>query len=82
MSSYRTLVVGKNGPVEKSRTFVCDNDTNAVIWAKQLLEQQPIDLWCGDRLVQRISPPSLLNTEDAISHTIFEGRMISKSGSG
>lgn len=43
-------------------------------------QHQPIELWCGERLVQRLLPLAPLNGEDAISHTIFAGRMISKAG--
>lgn len=80
MTDYCARVVGDDGRVEKSRAFVCDTDAHAVVWAKQLMDDRTIELWSGNRLVQRISPPAALNADNSISHDILEGRLINKAG--
>ena len=73
MVEYR--VIGSDGHVESSRGFVCDTDENAIMWAKQMVGEQPAELWSGARLVQRLSPP---DENQAVSHEIHDGRLVSK----
>jgi hypothetical protein len=54
---------------------LCDRDENAIVWAEQLLEDQPIELWTGPRMVKRLSPR---DKREAISHEVHEGRMVPK----
>lgn len=75
MADYRVFFVGSDGHVDGSRAFVCDTDDNAIVWAEQLLEDQPIELWTGARLVKRLTAPG---KGKAISHEIHEGRMVPK----
>ncbi len=39
---------------EGCRTFVCDTDEKAIVWAQ--MEDRPIELWSGARIVKRLSP--------------------------
>lgn len=76
MPRYCICAVGNDG-VENSRAFVCDTDANAIVWAKHLLEDRPIELWSGDRLVQHFlpTPPK---AKAAITYVIVQGRVIAK----
>ena len=47
MTEYRVDLMGSEGHIESSRTFVCDNDENAIVWAKQMVGQQPAELGAG-----------------------------------
>ena len=53
MNEYRTYVIGDDGHIKSSRAFVCENDADAIVWAKQLVEGHDIALWSRDRLVKR-----------------------------
>jgi hypothetical protein len=75
MTEYRAYLIGSDGRVESARAFVCDTDENAIVWAKQMVGQQPAELWCGTRLVERLSPP---DAKQAISHEVHEGRLVPK----
>ncbi|MBR1154498.1 hypothetical protein [Bradyrhizobium sp. JYMT SZCCT0428] len=55
MNEYRTYVIGDDGHIKSSRAFVCENDADAIVWAKQLVDGQDIELWSRDRLVKRLS---------------------------
>jgi hypothetical protein len=74
VSEYRVYVFGDDGHVASSRTFVCDNDANAAIWAKQLGDRHDAELWSGDRFVTRLPPAK----KGAITHDVVEGRMVPK----
>jgi hypothetical protein len=59
MSHCRAYVIGNDGHFASFRAFVCDSDTNATVWAKQLFDGYDIELWSGDRFVARLkSTPS------------------------
>ena len=73
MVEYR--VIGSDGHVKSPRAFVCDTDENAIMWAKQMVGEQPADLWSGARLVQRLPPT---DEKQAVSHEIHEGRLVLK----
>jgi hypothetical protein len=77
MPRYCTFAVGNDG-VENSRAFVLRTDANAIVWAKHLLEDRPIELWSGVRLVQRFLPPAPPKVRDAITYVIVQGRMRAK----
>ena len=51
---YRASIVDVNGRIENSRTFACANDEDAIVWARQMLHGNPVELWCGERLVKRL----------------------------
>ncbi|MCK1656173.1 hypothetical protein [Bradyrhizobium sp. 151] len=71
---YRACIVDSNGH-ENSRTFVCASDEDAVVWARQMLHGNSVELWCGERLVKRL-PASEDNR--AVTHEVHEGRMVPK----
>lgn len=75
MTEYRVDLIGSEGHVERSRTFISDTDENAIVWAKQMADQQPAELWCGTRLVEGLTPP---DEKQAVSHEVHEGRMVPK----
>jgi hypothetical protein len=54
MQEYRAYTVGDDDHFISYRAFVCTNDEDAIIWAEQLLDGRPIELWSGNRLVRRL----------------------------
>jgi hypothetical protein len=68
-------VIGSDGHVKSSRAFVCGTDENTIMWANQMVGEQPAELWSGARLVQRLSPS---DEKQAVSHEIHEGRLVPK----
>jgi hypothetical protein len=40
--------------VAASQAFVCGNDDDAVVWAKQLMDGADIELWSGERFIIRL----------------------------
>jgi hypothetical protein len=75
VAEYRAFVIGADGHFQNFRALVCDTDESAIAWAEQLLEDRPIELWSGARLVKRLSPR---DNRKAISHEVHEGRMVPK----
>ena len=67
MADYRIFFVGADGNFEGSRSFVCDTDNTAIAWA--ILEDRPLELWTGARLVKRVDVP------DEVGHQL-QGRMV------
>jgi hypothetical protein len=51
MPEYRAYLIGDDGHIANFRAFVCDNDEDAQVWAKQLVDGHDVELWCGARLV-------------------------------
>ena len=56
MANYRTVTIDKAGKPSRHRGFVCDNDNDAIVWAKQSLDEAPVELWSGARFVTRLEP--------------------------
>ena len=54
MNEYRAYVMGHDGHIKNSRTFVCESDDDATVWAKQLVDGHDIELWSGERFVIRL----------------------------
>jgi hypothetical protein len=54
VSEYRAYVIGEDGQIASFRSFVCDSDANATVWAKQLVDGHDVELWSGDRFVIRL----------------------------
>jgi hypothetical protein len=50
--------IDKSGELSRHRSFVCDNDDDAIVWAKQLVDDAPVELWNGARFVARLEPRS------------------------
>ena len=53
MNPYRIVTVDYEGKVSRHRSFVCDNDDDAIVWANQLVDGAPVELWSGARFVAR-----------------------------
>jgi hypothetical protein len=56
MAKYRIVTIDKAGL--RHRGFVCNNDSDAIDWAKQLVDDAPVELWNGARFVARLEPRS------------------------
>jgi len=54
VAKYRIVAVAEDRLLV--RNFTCDSDEHAVEWAKQLIENHPIELWNHERLVIRLLP--------------------------
>jgi hypothetical protein len=74
MADYRAYLVGADGHFVSYRAFVCDNDSDATVWAKQLVDGDEVELWSGERFVTRLGVKS--EPRRAISHEIIDGRMV------
>ena len=58
MNHYRVVKIDYDGKLSRHRGFVCDNDDDAIVWAKQLVDEAPVELWSGARFVTRLEPRS------------------------
>ena len=58
MSKYRIVTIDKAGKLGRHRSFVCDNDNDAIVWARQSVDDSPVELWSGARFVARLEPTS------------------------
>ena len=54
MNDYRAFTFGHDGHVTASRGFRCADDSEAIVWTKQLLDGHDIELWSGERLVVKL----------------------------
>jgi hypothetical protein len=36
--------------------FVCDNDADAAVWVKQLVDGHDVEVWSGERFVALVGP--------------------------
>jgi len=55
---YRIVTIDYDGKLSRHRGFACDNDDDAIVWAKQLVDAAPVELWSGARFVARLEPQS------------------------
>jgi hypothetical protein len=58
MGEYRVFSVDRDAHRVSYRKFTCKDDSEAIVWAKHLLDSFPVELWNGDRLVIRLEPVS------------------------
>jgi hypothetical protein len=56
MHNYRVVTVDDAGKLGRQRSFVCANDDDAIVWANQLVDETPVELWSGARFVARLEP--------------------------
>ena len=54
MADYRVHTIGDDGHFISARAFSCDNDPDAIEWAKQLVDGHDIELWSAARLIIRL----------------------------
>ena len=62
MANYRVVTIDEAGNVGRYRTFLCDNDEDAIVWAKQSIDKVAVELWSGARFIARLEPPSSIKT--------------------
>jgi hypothetical protein len=78
MTYYRAYVIGQDGHCSSlPRAFFCDTDENAIVWARQLLDDQIIELWSGACLVKRLIPSEL---RPEIAHEMHNRRRAVSKG--
>jgi hypothetical protein len=51
VNEYRAYVMGHDGHISSFRACVCENDTDATVWAQQFVDGHDVKLWSGDRFV-------------------------------
>jgi hypothetical protein len=56
MEGYRAYFIGRDGHFNGFEPLVCADDATAIDKAKRLVNRHGIELWCGVRLVVRLSP--------------------------
>jgi hypothetical protein len=54
MTEYRAFIVGDDGHVIGYRAFKSADDSDAIVWAKQLVDGHDVELWSAGRLVVRL----------------------------
>jgi hypothetical protein len=54
VNEYRAYTVGHDGHFTASRAFRCGDDSEAIVWAKQLVDGHDIELWSGERFVVKL----------------------------
>jgi hypothetical protein len=54
VNEYRAYIVGRDGHFASCRGFRCADDTEAVTWARQLVDGQDVELWSGERFIVRL----------------------------
>jgi len=45
VNEYGAFTAGDDGHITASRAFVCANDEDAMVWAKQLIDGYDVELW-------------------------------------
>lgn len=55
MAEYRVYVLGTDGHFIRSIEFLCPDDDRAKQCAKKLVVGQDIELWQGERRIERLS---------------------------
>jgi hypothetical protein len=58
MSHYRIVTIHHDGKLGRHRGFVCASDDDAIVWANQLVNEAPVELWSGARFIARLEPQS------------------------
>jgi hypothetical protein len=54
VNEYRAYTVGHDGHFTASRAFRCPDDSEAIVWAKQLVDGHDVELWSGDGFVIKL----------------------------
>ena len=53
---YCALIVGQGGHILKTFSFSAFGDTSAAVITKGLVDGHPVELWAGQRFIQRFEP--------------------------
>ena len=56
MADYRAYIVGHDGHFSDCEARSCDGDSDAIDWARKLVTDFTIELWCGERFVAKLEP--------------------------
>lgn len=56
MADYRSYIVGHDGHFSDCEARFCDEDSDAIDWARKLVTDFAIELWCGEHFVASIEP--------------------------
>ena len=56
MADYRAYTIGHDGHFSDCEARSCDEDSDAIDWAKKLVTDFAIELWCGERFVAKFDP--------------------------
>ena len=56
MNNYRVVPVDSADKSGRQRNFTCLNDEDAIVWAKQLVDVTPVEVWSGTRFIARLEP--------------------------
>jgi len=54
VNEYRAYFVGRDGHFASCRAFRCGDDSEAVTFARQLVDGQDVELWSGERFIVRL----------------------------
>jgi hypothetical protein len=57
MPEYRAYTVDRDAHFIGFEPLVCGDDAEAIEQAKRLVAAFDVELWCGPRLVIRLTPP-------------------------
>jgi hypothetical protein len=69
MAEYRGYTVGSDGHFVRCEPIVCDTDEEAVERAKRMPDGRNIEVWCGDRMVAKVTAKGT----GAVTHEIKDG---------
>jgi hypothetical protein len=53
MAEYRAYIIGTDGRFMRAVELVCPDDEGAKEYAKQLVDGHDVELWQGDRRIER-----------------------------
>ena len=80
MPEYRAYTVGDDGHFIGFEPLVCANDGEAVAKVRRLVDGHDVELWSGERFVERLNAAQRRDG-DTVSHEIIDGRMVPKNRS-
>jgi hypothetical protein len=59
LNKYRAYTLAQDGQFIGYEPMICADDTEAIEKARRLASNNPVELWCGTRIVARleVTPP-------------------------
>jgi hypothetical protein len=55
MAEYRAYIIETDGRFMRAIELVCPDDEKAIEYARQLMDGHDVELWQGDRLIDRFN---------------------------
>jgi hypothetical protein len=55
MAEYRAYIIGTDGRFMRAIELVCPDDEKAIEYARQLMDGHDVELWQGDRRIDRFN---------------------------